>query len=106
MTTLATQLQDAIAQCSGVFAEYPLPCGNTLTVEICAHSDGVLVTGEFAEDRFFSGNVANYPNGFYIAFDAENEPELDYYLQEISDEITEGYLIPNGLSHDDDGGEY
>lgn len=71
-----------------------------LIVDIEFDSNGLIFTlGIDGDARYFSGNVKQHDGGGFIyEFD---EPEflqsLDYYLQEVYQEIVEGFILPNGL---------
>lgn len=45
---------------------------------------------------FFDGCITGADNFYHYPIDEYSE-SLDYYLQEISSNIIEGYLLPNGL---------
>ena len=97
MNTLKEQLQTAVINHSGLFAEYEMPCDEYLLVHFQVDDEGLYITGDFSLPRYFSGEVIEKPCGFIVPFDPEYFENLDHYLQFASDEITEGYLYPNGL---------
>ena len=107
MSSLKNQLQDAAQRSSGIFAEYELSNGDYLLVkfEYCDQNDGIKVLSDFCLDRRFSGlaidlNPSDDPNiinGFVIPFDHEYFDNIDHYLQQVGQEVVEGYLIPNNL---------
>ncbi len=49
-------------------------------------------------ETYFSGDVETFGVGSYILpFDEYNTESLDNYLQQVYNEIVEGYLLPNDL---------
>lgn len=71
-----------------------------LVVDIEFDNAGLIFTLDIDGDtRYFSGNVKKHVNGSFIYEfdDPEFMQSLDYYLQEIYQEIVEGFILPNGL---------
>ena len=94
------ELERAISRCGGIFAEYTLPDDEYLTVEISIVELGICVSGDFEQPRYFSGEVINTPLGFVLPFDSDFT--IDAHLEQVSNEITEGYLLPNDLYEGDE----
>lgn len=67
-------------------------------VELSIDDNGVIFyTPDSSIPAYFSGNVIKISGyTFLFRFD-ECFDNLDYYLQEIHHEITEGYFIPNNF---------
>lgn len=60
--------------------------------------DGLEIIADFEKPCHFSGDVIILNNGnFVIPFEHEYFDNIDHYLQKASDEIAEGYLIPNNI---------
>ncbi|BAV81017.1 hypothetical protein [Vibrio phage RYC] len=85
--------------------EYELKGEDCLIIGLAIHLEnegsqripfGVYFSGDFELETWFSGSVKKYDGIHYLPLD-EHFDNLDYYLQTISEEITEGYLLPNGL---------
>lgn len=94
---LNEQLNECI--CNTVcFGEYKLKGSDNdyLVVYIRPFKKGIFVSGNFEKPTFFSGDVQVYDTGFYLRYDPYFE-DLHHYLEQISDEILEGYLLPNDL---------
>ena len=47
-------------------------------------------------DVYFSGNVTTFSN-IYYRYPVDKEMNIDWHLNAINQEMTEGYLLPNGL---------
>ena len=77
--------------------EYKLPQDEWLTVDIDMTAKGLFFT--FDEDNkpvHFSGEVTKKGDSYFLKFDPCFE-DLDSYLQQIDQAITEGYILPNEL---------
>ena len=60
--------------------------------------DGIEIQAYFSEPTHFSGEVIELDNGnFVVPFEPEYFDNIDAYFEKCSDEITEGYLLPNNL---------
>ena len=57
---------------------------------------GLYFSGDFEKDVHFSGDIKKHGDMYYLPID-EIFSDLDYYLQMVSDEVTEGYILPNDL---------
>ena len=51
---------------------------------------------DFLCDVYFSGNVTTFYN-IYYRYPVDEEMNIDWHLNAINQEMTEGYLLPNGL---------
>ena len=73
-----------------------------LIVDIELVDDGAAIIFSFdrypfpTADVFFSGDVVPVLNNFQITID-EFTDDLDIYLQQIDQEMMEGFILPNGL---------
>lgn len=78
--------------------EYELKDGDFVEVYIAVDDKGVLFELDtLGLKTYFSGDVQDTGGGVYrIKFD-EFFTDLDYYLQNIDSEVTEGFLIPNDI---------
>lgn len=99
MQTLIDQFDTMLNSGTMPVMEFELNNGEYLTVDISIDADlGVC----FEFDRhdcstYFSEGIETLGDGiFALPFDPFFT-DLDYYLQEISQEITEGFLIPNDV---------
>ena len=100
LDNLKNELQVCLGRCSGIFGEYKLNTldGNDyLLVHIEECKEGIHIKADFEEATHFSGDVIRTPLGFIVPFDVDFEPSLNDMLELASDEITEGYLLPNNL---------
>ena len=70
--------------------------GEYLVVDIRLHSKGVLFSFDGSLPVWFDGSIKKAGDSYVVPYD-ECFESLDYYLQAISDNITEGYLLPNKL---------
>lgn len=78
--------------------EWKMANGEWLVVDIGYKGDYFLFS--FDQDNkplFFDGSIIKGDNGFYRYPLNEYFDSLDHYLQEINQNIIEGYLIPNSL---------
>lgn len=82
------------------FSEYELIKDDFLLVEISNFKEGIFVNADFEKECFFSGEIEIYPTGFYLPFDLEYTTDLYPYLEQIDQEILEGYILPNKLYKD------
>ena len=95
---LKLELKECISHCSGIFGEYRISGDDDyllVMIEECA--EGFYINADFELETWFSGEVIEKPSGFIVAFDEDFDWSLDEYLQNASQEITEGYLCPNNL---------
>ena len=85
-------------QCMPMF-EIEIINDEYLLVDLSIDEKGIYF--EFDDERptWFDGEIIKTQDGVYLMpfDDEEYEQSLDYYLQGISDNLTEGYLIPNNL---------
>ena len=81
--------------------EWKMSNGDWLMVDIEYKGDYFLFS--FDQDNkpvFFDGCITGQDNFYHYPID-EYSDSLDHYLQEIADNIIEGYLLPNGLYAED-----
>ena len=80
--------------------EYQIGEDDYLMVEISFVGEGLLFSFDDKPfptcEVFFSCDVVKVLNNYQITFD-EYVDNLDIYLQIIDREITEGFILPNGL---------
>ena len=77
--------------------EFKLSTGEYFTADLSVHDKGVCF--EFDEDGLpvsFDGEIKGDGDTYYLPYD-EYFDHLDYYLNMISENILEGYLLPNDL---------
>ncbi len=105
MDTLKQQLLDTLQRCE-FFAEYELSNDEFLVVNYGydEKNHGVYFELNINLDDYtthFSGEVLELENRiFSLPFEFEYFENLDHYLEQISQEINEGFLIPNNLFKD------
>ena len=70
-----------------------------LLVDLTLTDKGILFEADFTHSVYFDGDIiAKGNNVFLYPFDYSYELEtLDEYLNNISENIAEGYLLPNNL---------
>ena len=101
MNTLKNQLSEAMHnKCA--FAEYLINANdNEYLLVHCIYNElhkGIEIQADFCLPTYFSGEVVELDHGgFVVPFDPEYFDNIDHYLQQCSDEIMEGYLLPNDL---------
>lgn len=101
MNTIINQFESMLDR--GIFPilEYKLSNGEYLTVEVTitdrqSKRQGIVFNLSEDLETSFSGNVETFNGNFLLPYD-EYFDNLDYYLEEINNEIVEGVLIPNDL---------
>ena len=57
---------------------------------------GLMFSFDDSFPTFFSGDIEQHGNSYLLPFDKYFD-SLDHYLEQVNYEMTEGYLIPNGL---------
>ena len=70
-----------------------------LIVDLQLTADNKAIQFSFDHDAgktFFSGNVIKADNGYQVLID-EYTDSLSVYLDQVYQEVTEGYLLPNDL---------
>lgn len=98
METIKDQYQEMIARGTIPVFEFKTVAGEFITVDIGITDSGVSFEFDTEEkDTHFSGNVANEGGYVYVYQFDEFQESLDWYLQEIYQEMVEGYIIPNGI---------
>lgn len=112
MNTIQTQFNDMLQSGRIPYMEYPVLINGErefLLVELSATNTGI----EFSFDNFdlpvsFDGNIVVYSDTHYLMpYDSfgsgENDSDsLHYYLEGISDNITEGFIGSNGIWADEE----
>ena len=71
-----------------------------LLVDLSIDEKGIYFEFDDEKPTCFDGEIVKIQDGVYLMPFEEYEQSLDYYLQGISDNLTEGYLIPNNLMRD------
>ena len=99
--TLFNQWQTMLGRGIMPMMEYELLSGDYLLVSIDLHLSKGKGGFIFSFDSnnlpvWFSGNVKKLGYKFVLPFDKYFD-NLDTYLEQIDQEITEGFLIPNNL---------
>ena len=88
-------------RCFPIF-EYKISESDYLVVELSLSEDNQEIEFSFDSDNkktWFSGDVVTInDNRHKITVDPDMS--LDHHLQSINDEMTEGYLLPNGLYYE------
>jgi hypothetical protein len=74
-----------------------------LLVNLSIDEKGIYFEFDAEKPTWFDGGIVRVQDGVYLMpFENDDYPQsLDYYLQGISDNLTEGYLIPNNLMRDE-----
>jgi hypothetical protein len=104
MSNLKTVIKDLHAQWDAMIVKgiYPIMEFQTseddwVAVDISIHDKGLLfMFDEYNKDVYFSGEIKKRGEAYLLTFNQYFD-NLDHYLQQINDEITEGYLLPNDL---------
>ena len=80
--------------------EYRISENDYLIVDIQLSDDNECFFFSFDKDSlcdvYFSGNVTTFSN-IYYRYPVDEEMNIDWHLNAINQEMTEGYLLPNGL---------
>lgn len=79
--------------------EYQISENDYLTVDVSLSEDNREIEFSFDSDNkktWFSGDVIVINDNRY-KITVDPDMSLDHHLQAISEEMTEGYLLPNGL---------
>jgi hypothetical protein len=77
--------------------EFQTSIDDWLLVDISIHDKGLLfMFDDENKDIYFSGEIKKIGDAYLLPFD-EYFDHLEHYLEQISREITEGFLIPNDL---------
>ena len=98
MQALKNQFKKFIHKGGIPVMEWHLNNGDYLTVHISVNDKGVVFElDDMGLPAYFSGNVDCTNGGACLIKHDVDIPDLDYYLQEIHEEITEGFLIPHNL---------
>ena len=100
--SIAYQWKKMIASGRLPAMEYQIGEDSYLLVDLELVDDGAAIIFSFdrrpfpTADVWFSGDVVPVLNNFQITID-EFTDRLDLYLQQIDQEILEGFILPNGL---------
>ena len=86
---------------SGTMPLFEIDLGNSdyLIVDLQLTDDNKAIQFSFDHDvdkTFFSGNVIKADNGYQVLID-EYTDFLSVYLDQVYQEVTEGYLLPNNM---------
>lgn len=88
-------------RCFPIF-EYKTSESDYLVVELSLSEDNQEIEFSFDSDNkktWFSGDVTTINNNRY-KITVDLDMSLDWHIQLIDQEMTEGYLLPNGLIYD------
>ena len=100
--TIACQWEKMIASGRLPIMEYQIGEDDFLQVDLELADGGSAILFSFdrypfpTADVWFSGDVVPVLNNFQITID-EYSDRLDIYLQQIDQEMMEGFILPNGL---------
>ena len=100
--TIAYQWNKMIASGLIPVIEYQIGEDDFLQVDVSLVDNGSAILFSFdrrpfpTADVWFSGDVIRVLDNFQIVID-EYTDDLDLYLQQVDQEMTEGFLLPNGL---------
>ena len=98
MQAVKNQLKKFIHNGGIPVMEWHLNNGDYFTVDISVNDNGVVFEfDDMGLPNYFSGDVDCTDGGACLIKHDEAITDLDYYLQEIHDEIIEGFLIPHNL---------
>ena len=99
---IAYQWQKMIASGLLPVIEYQIGEEDYLQVDVSLVDEGSAILFSFdrrpfpTADVWFSGDVVPVLDNFQITIDEYTE-NLDIYLQQIDQEMMEGFILPNGL---------
>ena len=100
--TIAYQWEKMIKDGRLPVMEYQIGEEDYLQIDLALVDDGAAILFSFdrrpfpTADAWFSGDVIPVLNNFQITID-EYTDNLDIYLQQIDQEMMEGFILPNGL---------
>lgn len=104
MSKLKEQLINAQIKSGGLFSETRISSDDDyLLVEFRYNENinGLEFSACFELPTYFSGEVIQpnkeNKNCYVIPFDDEYIDDIIHYFEQLNDEITEGYLLPNDL---------
>lgn len=98
MQTIKTQFNDMLARGKMPIMEYQINKDDWLLVTLNYDDQGITFSFDSMEKPvYFDGDVATYNDCYFCIPYDEYFEDLDYYLQAISDNILEGFLLPNDL---------
>jgi hypothetical protein len=108
LENLRSELYDLECKFSGIFAEYQISEDDRILVDFEGCDQGIKFTFDFNElNTYFSDDVIKtggdgiHIDGFILPFDPEYLEDLQYYLEQASKEISEGFLLPNDLYYEE-----
>lgn len=85
--------------------EYQISESEYLICDISLSDDNECFFFSFDKDPlcevYFSGDVTTFSD-IYYRYPVDNEMSLDWHLNAINQEMTEGYLLPNNLYYCED----
>lgn len=105
--SIAYQWEKMIASGRIPVLEYQIGEDDFLQVDVDLVDDGSAILFSFdrhpfpTADVWFSGEVVPVLNNFQITIN-EYTDRLDLYLQQIDQEMMEGFILPNGLYYCED----
>lgn len=105
--TIACQWEKMIKGRRVPVLEYQIDEDDYLIVDLALVDDGSAILFSFdrrpfpTADVWFSGDVIPVLDNYQITID-EYTDNLDIYLQQIDQEMMEGFIIPNGLYYCED----
>ena len=105
--SIAYQWKEMIASGRLPVMEYQIGEGNYLLVDVALVDNGAAILFSFdrrpfpTADVWFSGDVIKVLDNYQITID-EYTDNLDIYLQQIDQEMTEGFILPNGLYYSEE----
>ena len=100
--SIACQWEKMIASGRLPIMEYQIGEDDFLQVDLALVDEGSAILFSFdrypfpTADVWFSGDVVPVLNNYQITID-EFTDSLDLYLQQIDQEMMEGFILPNGL---------
>ena len=100
--SIACQWKEMIASSRLPAMEYQIGDDDWLQVDVSLVDNGSAIIFSFdrrpfpTADVWFSGEVTPVLDNYQITID-EYTDNLDIYLQQIDQEILEGFILPNGL---------
>lgn len=93
-TQFDTMLENNIIPCF----ELEVSENEFITVDISYSEYGIVFSFDTDDlPTYFSGNVERISDNTYVYLFDEYFDSLDYYLQEVYQEIVEGFILPNNM---------
>jgi hypothetical protein len=105
---LKSDLYDLECGYSGIFAEYQISEDDFILVHFEGCDQGIRFTFDFnGYETYFSDEVIKtggdsvHIDGFIVPFDPDYFEDLQHYFEQASQEIGEGFLLPNDLYYEE-----